>query len=155
GACRRCSGLPPPRSAAARGPGPFRMPWPSPPALPGLSFPEQRSSDRWPAAAEPATLLPMRPRLLLALALATAPGLAQPEGGVITLGVGQQRIFQPGDVARVAIGEPEVADVKQVGTGGELLLTGVGEGRTSLLVWRRGGGRLAYTVVVRRQDPKE
>ncbi len=97
----------------------------------------------------------MRPPVLLALALASAPGLAQPEGGVITLGVGQQRIFQPGDVARVAVGEPEVADVKQVGTGGELLLTGVGEGRTSLLVWRRGGGRLAYTVVVRRQDPKE
>ena len=97
----------------------------------------------------------MRPPVLLALALASAPGLAQPEGGVITLGVGQQRIFQPGAVARVAVGEPEVADVKQVGTGGELLLTGVGEGRTSLLVWRRGGGRLAYTVVVRRQDPKE
>src|SRR5436190_3951714 len=97
----------------------------------------------------------MRPVALLTVALAAAPGLAQPEGSVITLGVGPQTIFQPGNVARVAIGEPEVADVKQVGTAGELLLTGVGEGRTSLLVWRHGGARLAYTVVVRRQDPKE
>jgi pilus assembly protein CpaC len=97
----------------------------------------------------------MRSLALLGLVLAAAPALGQPEGGVIALGVGQQRIFQPGDVARVAIGEPEVADVKQVGTGGELLLTGIGEGRTSLLVWRRSGARLSYTVVVRRQDPKE
>src|SRR2546422_1982868 len=97
----------------------------------------------------------MRPSALLSLALAAAPAHAQLEGGVITLAVGQQKIFQPGNVARVAIGEPEVADVKQVGGGGELLLTGVGEGRTSLLVWRHRGGRLSYTVVVRRQDPKE
>jgi len=97
----------------------------------------------------------MRSLALLGLAVAAVPALAQPEGGIITLGVGQQKIFQPGDVARVAIGEPEIADVKQVGTAGELLLTGVGEGRTSLLVWRHGGGRLSYTVVVRKQDPKE
>ena len=73
---------------------------------------------------------------------------------MITLGVGQQRIFQPGDVSRVAIGEPEIADVKQVGSGSELLITGMGEGRTSLLVWRANGTRLSYAVVVRRQDPK-
>src|SRR5256885_455329 len=97
----------------------------------------------------------MRPVALLTVALAAAPGVAQPEGSVITLGVGQQKIFQPGNVSRVAIGEPEIADVKQVGNGSELLLTGVGEGRTSLLIWRHGGARLSYTVVVRRQDPKE
>ncbi|HYS09198.1 MAG TPA: pilus assembly protein N-terminal domain-containing protein [Myxococcales bacterium] len=93
--------------------------------------------------------------LAFALTLVAAPAPSQPDGGVIALGVGQQKILQAGDVARVAIGEPEVADVKQVGTSGELLLTGVGEGRTSLLVWRSGGARLSYTVVVRKQDPKE
>ena len=55
----------------------------------------------------------------------------------------------------MAIGEPEIADVKQVGGSGELLITGVGEGRTSLLVWRSNDTRLSYVVVVRRQDPKE
>ncbi len=83
------------------------------------------------------------------------PSFAQPEGGVITLGVGQQKVLQLGNVARVAIGEPEVADVRQVGGGGELLITGVGEGRTSLLVWRQNDARLSYLVVVRKQDPKE
>jgi pilus assembly protein CpaC len=42
-----------------------------------------------------------------------------------------------------------------VGGGGELLITGVGEGRTSLLVWRQNDARLSYLVVVRKQDPKE
>src|SRR5882724_7904896 len=95
----------------------------------------------------------MQPLVLLGLALAIP--LAQPEGGVISLGVGQQKVIQLGSVARVAIGEPEIADVKQVGGGGELLITGVGEGRTSLLVWRSNDTRLSYVVVVRRQDPKE
>ncbi|TMA45198.1 MAG: secretin, partial [Deltaproteobacteria bacterium] len=90
---------------------------------------------------------------LLAVLLATA--AAPPEGAVIALGVGQQKVIQLGNVARVAIGEPEIADVKQVGGGSELLITGMGEGRTSLLVWRANGTRLSYTVVVRRQDPKE
>src|SRR5467141_82123 len=95
-------------------------------------------------------------RSLAALVFAlVAPSFAQPEGGVITLGVGQQKVLQLGNVARVAIGEPEVADVRQVGGGGELLITGVGEGRTSLLVWRQNDARLSYLVVVRRQDPKE
>ena len=90
---------------------------------------------------------------LLAVLLATA--AAPPEGAVIALGVGQQKVIQLGNVARVAIGEPEIADVKQVGGGSELLITGMGEGRTSLLVWRANGTRLSYAVVVRRQDPKE
>jgi pilus assembly protein CpaC len=97
----------------------------------------------------------MGPVALVGLLLAGAPSPTQPEGGVISLGVGQQKIIQLGSVARVAIGEPEVADVKQVGGGSELLITGVGEGRTSLLVWRTNDTRLSYLVVVRRQDPKE
>ena len=80
--------------------------------------------------------------------------IGAPDASVLTLGVGQQKVLQLRDVARVAIGEPEVADVKQVG-GGDLLITGVGEGRTSLLVWKAGGARSSYQVVVRRQDPRE
>ena len=89
---------------------------------------------------------------LLVGVLATA---TPPDSAVIALAVGHQKIIQPGNVARVAIGEPEIADVKQVGGGSELLITGMGEGRTSLLIWRANGTRLSYAVVVRRQDPKE
>ncbi len=97
----------------------------------------------------------MRSSLVTALLLSTPNAVAQPDGGVIALGVGQQKVIQLADVSRVAIGEPEIADVKQVGGGGELLITGVGEGRTSLLVWRRNRGRLSYLVTVRAQDPKD
>ena len=93
-------------------------------------------------------------RLLLLAVLATAPLLAD-EGASIGLGVGQQKVIQIPNLSRVAIGEPEIADVKQIGGGGELLITGVGEGRTSLLIWRTNDSRLSYLVVVRRQDPKD
>jgi pilus assembly protein CpaC len=82
-----------------------------------------------------------------------SPALAQ--GGAISLTVGQQKTLEVPDVARVAIGDPDVADVKQVGGGNELLLTGVGEGRTSLLVWDRGERRSSYAVLVRRLDPRD
>ena len=98
----------------------------------------------------------MRPTLAAALLLLCASqARAQSEGGTISLGVGQQKVIQVSNVARVAIGEPDVADVKQVGGGNELLVTGVGEGRTSLLVWRNNDTRLSYVIVVRKQDPKE
>jgi pilus assembly protein CpaC len=88
--------------------------------------------------------------LLLAL-----PAHAQNDGGNISLGVGEQKTLSLQNVARVAIGDPGVADVKQVGGGAELLLTGVGEGRTSLLVWLRNDQRLSYSISVRKQDPRE
>jgi pilus assembly protein CpaC len=93
--------------------------------------------------------------LLLPLVLVTVEARAQTDNGTISLGVGQQKVIQVSNVARVAIGEPDVADVKQVGGGNELLVTGVAEGRTSLLVWRNGDSRLSYLIVVRKQDPKE
>ena len=97
----------------------------------------------------------MRSLLFVALLLASSNAFAQAEGGTISLGVGQQKVIQVTNVQRVAIGEPDVADVKQVGGGNELLVTGVGEGRTSLLVWRNNDSRLSYVVIVRKQDPKE
>jgi pilus assembly protein CpaC len=97
----------------------------------------------------------MRAHILVVLLLASSNAFAQAEGGTISLGVGQQKVIQVSNVQRIAIGEPDVADVKQVGGGNELLITGVGEGRTSLLVWRNNDTRLSYVVIVRKQDPKE
>ena len=87
--------------------------------------------------------------------LGPAAALAQSEGSTISLGVGQQKIVSVSNVQRVAIGDPDIADVKQVGGGNELLVTGVAEGRTSLLVWRVNDSRINYLIVVRKQDPKE
>ncbi|MFL5421447.1 MAG: type II and III secretion system protein family protein [Myxococcales bacterium] len=93
--------------------------------------------------------------LACAALLVALPVHAQNDGGTINLGVGEQKTLSLQNVARVAIGDPGVADVKQVGGGGELLLTGVGEGRTSLLVWLRNDQRLSYAISVRKQDPRE
>ena len=98
---------------------------------------------------------PAQCRIALTVALVSAGALAQSEGATIHLGAGQQKTLALHDVQRVAIGDPDVADVKQLGAGNELLITGVGEGRTSLLVWQRTGRRLSYAVVVRKQDPRE
>ncbi|HZX65732.1 MAG TPA: pilus assembly protein N-terminal domain-containing protein [Myxococcales bacterium] len=93
--------------------------------------------------------------LACAALLVALPVHAQNDGGTMNLGVGEQKTLSLQNVARVAIGDPGVADVKQVGGGGELLLTGVGEGRTSLLVWLRNDQRLSYAISVRKQDPRE
>ncbi|HEY4574075.1 MAG TPA: pilus assembly protein N-terminal domain-containing protein, partial [Thermoanaerobaculia bacterium] len=98
-------------------------------------------------------------RLAAAASLATLlfarPAPAQDGAATIHLGVGEQKIVPVPGVTRVAIGEPDVADVKQVGSAGELLLSGLAEGRTSLLAWRNNGTRVGYAVIVRRQDPRE
>ena len=94
--------------------------------------------------------------LLIAAACLLAPAAyAQAEGGTITLAVGEQKVIPVSGVSRVAIGEPDVADVKQVGGGKELLITGVGEGRTSLLVWQTNERRISYVIIVRKWNPKE
>src|SRR5437879_1854507 len=99
---------------------------------------------------------PRRPLVSAALlARRPAAGFAQSDGGTIHLGVGQRSTLTVPYVQRVAIGDPDIADVKQVGGGDELLAAGVGEGRTSLLVWQRSDRRVSYAVVVRKQDPRE
>ena len=86
----------------------------------------------------------------LLLTGASAP-TATPEE--LRLVVGQNRpLSAPGPVARVAVGDPAVADVRVLGAT-ELLVLGVGEGRTTLHVWS-SGKRLEYTLNVRRRSPE-
>lgn len=66
---------------------------------------------------------------------------------------GQQKILSAPGVTRIAIANPNVADVKVV-TAGQVLVTAVGVGETELTVWQ--GSRLAsYQIVVTRMDPRE
>ena len=47
----------------------------------------------------------------------------------------QQEISSPVAITRVAVGDPKIADVHMLSGNGAFLLTGVGAGATSLMVW--------------------
>lgn len=85
---------------------------------------------------------------------ATAAWSADPlPQGDISLSVGSQRVLPAEGVTRVAVGNPAVAEVKALGN--QLLVTGMGEGRTSLLFWSGSGVRRSLRIAVSRQDPQE
>jgi pilus assembly protein CpaC len=73
----------------------------------------------------------------------------------ISLVVGQQRVLTIQNIQRVAIGDPGVADVNALPGRNQILITGVGQGRTSLLVWRTTGQRVSYLITVSAQDVRE
>src|SRR5438067_2351322 len=91
-----------------------------------------------------AFLPPMNQTLCgLVLCLATMLGAeaagAQDRGpaGFETLDMvpGQQRVISAPGVTRIAVANPNVADVKVTGPG-EVLITAVGDGTTELTIWR-------------------
>lgn len=86
-----------------------------------------------------------RPLTLVLLALG-ATALAEPPPQAVTLARGAQVVLPVPGLQRVAVGDPEVCDVKPLGDG-ELLLVGQHEGKTTLLVWA-GGERRAYLITV-------
>jgi len=79
-----------------------------------------------------------------------AAALAQSETS-INMGVGTQRVLTIPGAIRVAAGSPDVLEVKVVPPN-QLLLTALGEGRTTLTVWKNNGQRQVYSVVVRKAD---
>jgi pilus assembly protein CpaC len=87
------------------------------------------------------------------VALASLPAAAQ-EGSSISLGVGTQKVITVPGIARIAVGDPSIADVKTIGNN-QILIIGAGEGKTTLLIWKTSGQRTSYLVSVRKQDPNE
>lgn len=75
-----------------------------------------------------------------------SPAPAVPAGD-LGLDVGKMLPLDYGCIERVAIGDPDLADVKMVGDG-QVLLLGSGAGETTLLVWTCDGKRHSHTVVV-------
>lgn len=59
----------------------------------------------------------------------------------------QLTLKQPG-LTKVAVANPEVADVRATGSSGELLLIGKQKGRTNITLWLKGGKQLTRTVIV-------
>ncbi len=74
-------------------------------------------------------------------------------GGRIRLTVGQQRVL---DVAfpleQVAIGDPQVADVKIVSKGKQLLITAIAQGVTDVLTWDLKGKQISTLIQVVTKD---
>ncbi len=72
-----------------------------------------------------------------------------PEDAPLLLDVGKLRVLQIECLTRVAVGDPEICDVKTLEEGhGELILVGQKVGETTLLVWDCDGRRHSYTVRV-------
>jgi pilus assembly protein CpaC len=87
----------------------------------------------------------------VALAFTATSSLAQ--DGTITVGVGTQKVLSVPGATKISVGDDSVATVRQTGPG-QVVVTGVRDGRTSLLVFK-GNGRQTYTIYVRRQDTGE
>ncbi len=92
-------------------------------------------------------------RLTLSLLLTLAGVAAAQEGGPIILGVGMQKPISVPAGSTVAVGNSEVFTATKVGN--DVLLQGRSEGKSSLIVIKPGGGRITYTVAVRKSDPNE
>ncbi|MFL5321784.1 MAG: type II and III secretion system protein family protein [Myxococcaceae bacterium] len=93
--------------------------------------------------------------LLLMLAALFVPVVSHAqEGSQISLGVGTQKVITVPGIARIAVGDPSIADVKTIGNN-QILIIGAGEGKTTLLIWKSSGQRISYLVSVRKQDPNE
>jgi len=92
--------------------------------------------------------------LALVLGLSAVPdsvsAQATPE---LVLAVGNSTVISAGGtVTRLAIGDPNVADVIPAGAS-EVLVNGVSPGSTTLVVWNTGGARNSYTIRVTLDAP--
>ncbi len=91
---------------------------------------------------------------LCIIALLVLADKAEAQEQTITLVVGQQRVLTVRNIQRVAIADTSVADVTTIGAN-QLLVTGIGQGSTSLMVWRTTGQRISYLIRVTAQDVRE
>lgn len=79
---------------------------------------------------------------------------AEPTGGqgTLTITSGKSAVVDsPNDIRRVAISNNDVADAI-VASPREILVNGKAPGETSMVVWRQGGDRLIYSVLVVRNQ---
>ena len=74
---------------------------------------------------------------------------------VIFLTIGAQKTISVPNMKRIAIGNPQIADVKAFQKSNQILVTGVGVGTTDLLVWKKNGTQQDFLVKVTARDPKE
>ncbi|SEU37201.1 type II and III secretion system protein family protein [Stigmatella erecta] len=91
---------------------------------------------------------------LLILVLGGTALAQERDGSTIALGVGTQRVISVPGLSRIALGDPNVAEVKTI-SNNQILIIGQSEGKTTLIIWKGSGQRVTYLIAVRRQDPNE
>lgn len=69
-------------------------------------------------------------------------------GDTLTIKRGETKVFVFTEISRVAVGDPEIADIETEGTN-KLRVKGVSEGKTTLLVWTTDKARRSYLIDVK------
>lgn len=93
--------------------------------------------------------------IVLGITLLTFGGRAfAQENTTIQILIGEQKSVDVSDVKRVAIADPEIADVKILRDTNEMLITGIAAGATTLSIWDNGGNKQSMTIKVLARDPK-
>jgi beta-lactamase regulating signal transducer with metallopeptidase domain len=72
------------------------------------------------------------------------------KGTDINLSPGQEKVLDIKGLERVAVGDPKIADVHLGVKATEVVLSGVHDGQTTLVLWTSDGKRLSYELVVAR-----
>ena len=73
-------------------------------------------------------------------------------GGKVELTVGTQKVITEPSVARIAINDPAIVDVKTIGNN-QLLVIGLAPGKTTIEIWKSSGNHVSYVVTVLRDAP--
>ncbi len=95
--------------------------------------------------------------LVVALALSVLPLVAQAQAKTqadsaqtapVVLKVGGRQTLSVPNVTRVAVSDPDVADIRV--DGGKVEVTGRAAGATQVQVWRQDGARVSFQITVSR-----
>ncbi len=94
------------------------------------------------------TLAVLGGALLFAPAVSVAAGEPSGESAVaVLLKVGGSQTIPVSDVSRVAVSNPDVADIR-VDEGKRVHVTGRAPGNTTVLVWKQNGQKRVWSVTV-------
>jgi pilus assembly protein CpaC len=87
---------------------------------------------------------------VLGCLLSYSPG-ARAESRLIRMVVGEQKSMKYTGIEKVIVGNPKVADVKNIGRD-TFILFATGAGRTNMTIRRRGKSTINFTIVVSKED---
>lgn len=85
--------------------------------------------------------------------MATSSSAEASESFLLTLG--QQKTINAPDIKRIAVGDPNVADVKALEKTGQILITARGTGRTNLILWNDNNQERVVLIDVVSSDPEK
>ncbi|PIE64833.1 MAG: hypothetical protein CSA26_06515 [Desulfobacterales bacterium] len=74
---------------------------------------------------------------------------------VVVLTLGQQKTIKAPGLNRIAVGNPQIADVSPIEKAEEVLITAVGPGKTNLIIWDKNDNKKSVIIEVISEDPKE